>query len=172
MLCGRPDNIVWMLYQCCVSTKIPSFRQRSGNIVWMLWQCHSQQWGLMSLETIFRQHCVNVVSPLVPNIVLDWFRSRMTVTFKFEFSTHLQHQHASLHWHNHIYKHWWVILHTMSVELMDRWWILKKFPQWIDTALFECKLPMSETHSSTVFKVMFFILKIIKSCFLKWSFWP
>ena len=31
---------------------------------------------------------------------------------------------------------------------------------------------MSQTHSSTVFKFMFFIFKITKWCFLKWLFWP
>ena len=78
----------------------------------------------IDVETMFRQQCVNVASMLVSN-----FRSRMTVAFKFEFSTQLQHQHASLHWHNHIYKHLRVILPTVTVKLMGKWWILKKFPQ-------------------------------------------
>ena len=38
----------------------------------------------------FRQRCVNIVSTLVPNIVFGRFGSRMTVTFNFEFFTHLQ----------------------------------------------------------------------------------
>ena len=121
---------------------------------------------------MFRQCCVNDVSMLAPNVVLGCVRSRMAVTFKFEFSTHLQHQQASLHWNNHIYKHSWVILLTTAVELKDRWWILNTFLQYIHRALFEYTLSMSETHSSTVFKCMFFIFQIIKSCFLQWSFWP
>ena len=91
---GCPENIVWTLYQRCILTKIPTlnvettFRQCCVNIVATL---------LPTLGT-FRHCCVNVVSMMVPNVVLGQFRSTMTVTFKFEFSTHLQHQH----WHNYI----------------------------------------------------------------------
>ena len=103
----------------------PTLRQCLGIIVWMLWQPFSPTLGT-DVETTFSQHCVNFVSKLVPNFVLGCFRSRMTVTFKFENFTHLQHQYASQHWHNHIYKYLWVILPTMTVELMGRWWIFKK----------------------------------------------
>ena len=72
-------------------------RQRSGNVVWTLSQRRCPMLGT-DIHTIFRQHCVKIVSVLVPNVVIGWFRSRMTVTFKFEFSTQL-HQHASLHRH-------------------------------------------------------------------------
>ena len=59
-----------------------------------------------------------------------------------------------------------------SVGLMGRWWIIKKFPQQIHTPQFECILSMSETHCSTVFEYMFFILKITVLYFLEWLYWP
>ena len=77
--------------------------------------------GESSVATTFTKHCLNVVSMLLPNVesdvatafiqcglkidpnvVLGWFKSTMTVTFKFEVSTHFQHQDASLHWHKPI----------------------------------------------------------------------
>ena len=115
-------NVVWILWQC----HSPIWEQHWDNVLCTLWQCCSRHWGptlrqylgivvsmlfqvfcptlRTDIETMFRHHCVNVVSMLVPNGVLGHFWSRMTVTFQFEFSTHLKHQHASLHCNNHIYK--------------------------------------------------------------------
>ena len=110
------EPIFRQCYVSVVATSFPTWGpmlRRSGNIVWMFLNVGAQWWW-----PTFGQHSGNVVSMLVPNIVLGCFRSRMTVTFKFEFSTHFQHWHASLHWHNHIYKHLWVILPTMTVQLI------------------------------------------------------
>ena len=89
------DNIPATLCEHCGSVAPQQLglmlRQRSVNIVWILSQC---------------------------NVLLGHFRSKMTGTFKFECSTHLQHQQASLHLSNHIYKRVSIILPTTTVELM------------------------------------------------------
>ena len=131
----RSANIETTFRQCCMNIVAMSLPMLVTNIGTMFRQCcvNVVATSLTTLgtdiETTLSQRCVNVVSTLVPCIVLGWCRSRMTVTFKFECSTHLQHQHVSLHWYNLICKHLWIILPMMAVELMGKWWIFKKFPQ-------------------------------------------
>ena len=107
------------MWQCCSQHWGPTLRPHSGNVVWML--CPTLR---TDVATMFRHQCVNVgahywgpmLKQLSGNIVWTlsqpWCPSLYLVglgaewvTFKFEFSTYLQHQHASLHWHNRIYKH-------------------------------------------------------------------
>ncbi len=127
------DNIPAMLGECCLNVsakqwEMTTFGQHCVIVVATLLSTLATHIEPNS-QAMLCECCVNVVWTLVPNFVRGQFRCRVTVSFKFEFSTRLQHQHASLHWHNHIYKHLWVNLPTMSVELIGRWWIFKKFPQ-------------------------------------------
>ena len=118
-------NVETMFMQLCVNVVPRLYFNHNPNVATTL--CES--WPMSAnIETMFRQCCVNFVSMVAPNIVLVCFRSIMTVTFKLEFSTYLQHQQSSLHWNNHNYKHSWIILPTTAVEL-TRWWIFNKFPQ-------------------------------------------
>ena len=139
MLCGRPVNIVWMLYQCCIWTKIlmllqlvwmlwqccpqcwePILRQHSGNVVWTL----SQYWCPIlgfDIETTLRQHCVNVVSTLAPNLVVlgpEWqLHSKLNFPHICSFNTHLyMGTITSTNMSNATYHSSWVNRQTLNFQ--------------------------------------------------------